>query len=248
MPTLTLLGTGAAFSDAHRTTTMLAFSDEGSTLLVDCGGDVIQRMLAAKLPLESLRGLIITHEHADHVSGFPLFLERIWVGGRREPIPIYGIRPALDQARRCWDAFDTRTWQGVPERRWVEVAYEEGAPVLEDALWRITAAPVVHPVPIIGLRVEHKPTGKVVAYSADTEPCEAFERLAQGADLVVHEANGSFKGHTAAADAAGIARRAGAGRLLLVHLPPAADEAYLAPARAVFEGAALGEELGVYPY
>ena len=37
------------------------------------------------------------------------------MAGRRAPIPIYGIAPALDQARRCWEAFDTSSWDDLPE-------------------------------------------------------------------------------------------------------------------------------------
>ena len=47
MATLHLLGTGAAYSDPTRTTTMLAFRQDRSCLMVDCGGDAIQRLLAS---------------------------------------------------------------------------------------------------------------------------------------------------------------------------------------------------------
>ena len=59
MPTLHLLGTGAAFSDAHRTTTMLAVTDAASTLVVDCGGDVVQRLLTAGIDLTTIEALIL---------------------------------------------------------------------------------------------------------------------------------------------------------------------------------------------
>ena len=98
MPTLHLLGTGAAFSDPSRTVTMLAFESGGSVVVVDCGGDVVQRLLTAGIGPDQVEALIVTHEHADHAGGFPLFMEKIWVGGRRRPIPVYGIAPALAQA------------------------------------------------------------------------------------------------------------------------------------------------------
>ena len=100
MATLYLLGTGAGLSDGSRTTNMLAFSDQQSSLVVDCGGDVVQRMQAANIDLATITALIITHEHPDHVSGFPLFMEKIWLAGRRHPIPVYGPEAALSQARR----------------------------------------------------------------------------------------------------------------------------------------------------
>ncbi|MEZ4701182.1 MAG: MBL fold metallo-hydrolase [Rhodothermales bacterium] len=239
MPTLHLLGTGASLSDAHRTTTMLALSDDAGTLLIDCGGDVIQRVLAAGLEIASIRGLILTHEHPDHVGGFALFMEKIFIAGTHASIPIYGPVPALDQARRCFAAYDTSRWIGLPEMRWHPV----DDLVLDDASWRITAAPVTHSVPTIGMRIEVKSTGFVLAYSCDTEPADSVVELARDADLLVHEATGEFPNHSSAQDAARIASRAGAKDLVLVHLPPGLTEEKLQPARAVFAKTRVGQEL-----
>lgn len=246
MPTLHLLGTGAAVSDPHRTTTMLAFEDQGDTVVVDCGGDVIQRLLESGVDLDSISALIITHEHPDHVSGFPLFMEKIWLAGRRRPIPIYGIAPALDQARRCFAAFDTSSWEEMPEIRWNEVAHEEGATVFENASWSIIAAPGTHGVPVIGIRVTAKSSNSIVVYSCDTEPSEAIGRLAVEANVLVHEANGEYKGHTSAIQAARIARTANVERLILVHLPPGSKDDDLAQAQSIFESTEHGRELGRY--
>ncbi|GIV62194.1 MBL fold metallo-hydrolase [Rhodocaloribacter litoris] len=242
MPTLHLLGTGAALTDPHRHTTMLAFSDGASTFVIDCGGDVVQRMLAAGLDLNTLSGLFITHEHPDHVSGFPLFIEKIWLSGRKAPLPVYGIAPALEQAWRCLSAFNIGHWD-IPELLWREIDLAEGAPVFEDAAWRVTASPGVHTVPVTGVRVESKASGGAVVYSGDTEPCESIARLARGANLLVHEANGPGYGHTSPVDAARIAARAGVERLLLTHLPPGLSDADLTDARRHFARTELAEEL-----
>lgn len=247
MPTLHLLGTGAGFSDARRTTTMLAFHDSGSTLVVDCGGDVVQRLQAHEIELATVAALVVSHEHPDHVAGFPLFMEKIWLSGRKRPIPIVGIAPALAQARRCWEAFHTGGWD-VPEMQWREVAHEEGAVVWEDHCWRVTAAPGIHSVPVIGVRVESRITGRVVAYSCDTERSDAITRLSRGADLLVHEATGGFGGHTSTEDAARVAAEAGAGRLVLVHLPPDVEDAGLAEARTIFPATEYGVDGARYDF
>ncbi len=248
MPSLHLLGTGAAVSDPHRTTTMLAFGDGDSTFIVDCGGDVVQRYLQAGLDLDTLEGLIVTHEHPDHVSGFPLFMEKLWLAGRRRPIPVFGIAPALDQAQRVFEAFDMSGWDGLPAIDWREVPHEEGALLVEGDRWHVTATPVVHAKPNIGLRMEHRPTGRVAAYSCDTEPTERFARLARGADLLVHEATGQGPGHSSPEQATRIAFKAGASRLVLVHLPPGLTDGDLEGARAQFPDTVLGEELSRYSF
>jgi ribonuclease Z len=246
MAVLHLLGTGAAASDANRTTTMLGFEHDGSAILVDCGADVIQRALVAGIDPERIDALVVTHEHPDHACGFALFMERIWLLGRTRPIPVLGIRPAIDQARRVLEAFDTSGW-AMPRIEWREVEHRAGAPVCEDDHWRITAAPGVHSVPVIGLRVEAK-GGGTVAYSCDTERCAPITELSSGADILVHEATGGFGGHASAEDAAHVARDAGAGRLVLVHLPPGVQDAQLADAREIFGDIEFGNDGGRYEF
>ena len=90
MPSLHLLGTGASLSGAGRTTTMLAFENQGSIVLVDCGGDAVERLLSAGLDPHRIDLLIITHEHPDHVGGFPLLVQKLWLGKRSRPLPIRG--------------------------------------------------------------------------------------------------------------------------------------------------------------
>ncbi|HEX5724730.1 MAG TPA: MBL fold metallo-hydrolase [Longimicrobiaceae bacterium] len=247
MAVLHLLGTGAAYSDATRTTTMLAFESAGSTIVVDCGGDAVQRLLASQVDPATIDALIVTHEHPDHVAGFPLFVERLWVGGRERPIDVYGIDEAVAQARRAWEAFDTSSWD-VPELRWHRVERAQRAAVLETEHWRVTAAPGIHPVPVVGVRVEDARGGGAVAYSCDTERAEAITGLAANADILVHEATGRFRGHTGNEDAARVARDAGVRRLVLVHLPPDPKEEELAEARSIFPQVEYGHDGGRYEF
>jgi ribonuclease Z len=247
MPTLHLLGTGAALAPPDRTTTMLAFVAK-SVIVVDCGGDVVQRMLAAGIDLDRIRLLILTHEHPDHLAGFPLFMEKIWLAKRRRPIPVAGPPQALRQARKIFEAFDTSGWKGLPEVEWRPVALEEGVTVWEDEEWLVTAAPGKHSVPVIAVRVQHVPSGGAVVYSSDTERADAILRLAHAAEILVHESTGNFSGHTAASGAAELAREAGARRLVLVHIPPNLDPEELRRARQIFPEVRLGEDGASYPF
>lgn len=244
--TLYLLGTGAAVSDAHRTTTMLAVEEAGSLLLIDCGGDAVQRMMAAGLDPLRIKAVFLTHEHPDHIGGFPLLMEKLWLLGRRDPLPIYGPAAALAVTRAVFDTFNTKGWEGLPEREWHDVALEAGAPVFESDAFRVTATPVIHPVPTLGVRIEGA-SGAVLAYSCDTAKSDNVVRLAREADLLVHEATGSQPGvHSSPEEAADVAAQAGAYRLVLVHLPPGLTDDDLAAARHRFTMTELGEEGGVY--
>ncbi len=244
MATVHLLGTGAALSDSGRTTTMLAVEGGSSLHLVDCGGDAAHRLLASGLDLARLSDLIVTHEHADHVAGFPLLMERLWLAGIGASFAVRGIRTALDQARRIHDSFDIDTWPNYPALDYREFPHEEGALVLEDDDFVVRAAPGRHSVPVVGLRFESKRSGRVLAYSCDTEYEPAIVRLAEGADLLLHEASGVAPGHSTAASAGRVAREAGVARLVLVHLPPLGGKEgqWLDEARESFPGAVLGHD------
>lgn len=249
MATLYLLGTGAAVSDPHRTTTMLALENESGILLIDCGGDALQRLAAGGGDPARVRGLIVTHEHADHVSGFPLLMEKLWLYGRRDPFDVYGIEPAIAQARRAHDSFDTSDWPGYPEIRYQAVEHVPDATVLERDGWRVTASPGKHAVPVVGLRFQGS-EGGVLAYSSDTAYSPVITSLAGSASILVHEATGSGPGHSSAAEAARVARHAGAEKLLLVHLPPADQlgTRELSEARETFPNTEKGIEGGRYSF
>ena len=88
--------------------------------------------------------------------------------------------------------------------------------------------------------------GIVLVFSTDTRPCETLEKFASGADLLILEGmygdeekmpQALKNHHMIFAEAAGIARGAGAGGLLLTHFSTSLEdpEAYLPLARAVFE-------------
>lgn len=255
MPHVHLLGTGAAISDPHRTTTMLAVSgdaDPPGTIVVDCGGDVLQRLQACGLPIDSVDGVIVTHAHMDHTSGFPLLMEKVWLDGRDRPLPVVGIAPALAQVDRLWTAYEPvhRGWEGIPPIDWDEVPHERDTDVWTTDPWHITGAPVNHgDTPNIGLRCTHTPTEKVVAYSCDTAPSENVVDLAEDANLLIHEANGTpGDNHSTAVEAAEAAKAANVDHLLLVHLPPGDKRDAVATARSVFPNTDLGEELGSYSF
>ncbi len=242
MATVHLLGTGAALSDAGRTTTMLAVEGDSSLVLIDCGGDAAQRLLASGLELTALSALIVSHEHADHACGFPLLMERLWLAGIGATFDVHGIPAAIDQARRLHDVFDVSQWPNYPRLDYHEFPEAEGVKVMETDDFLVTASPGKHAVPVAGFRFDEKRSGRSFTYSCDTERSEAITRLAAGTDLLAHEASGGFPGHSSAADAAAVASAAGAGRLVLVHLPPLSDggAGLLAEAKAGFDACELG--------
>ncbi len=246
MAEVLLLGTGAALTDGSREPTMLALRGNATTVLIDCGSNALRQLQRLRVPLDSIERLILTHSHPDHTSGFALLVEMLWLAGRQQPLPVHGPAEAVDVARRVLAQWDTGDWAGLFALEWSVVPLEIGAPIARGADFDLTAAPGRHSVPVIGVRARDLHGGGVVVYSADGEPSAGIQALAHGTDLLIHEANGPFKSHSTARDAAELARAAGARRLLLVHLStqrPEFQAEFEAAARAFPGEVLLGHDL-----
>ncbi len=238
MPEVIMLGTGRALPTATQENTYLALSGAQSLIMVDCAGAPYRQMLKAGLDPARLSALIITHFHPDHAYGVPSLLISLWLAGRTQPLDLYAPDAALSRVRDTLDLYDPDSWPGMYTVNYHGIATTRGAPVLTDDDFTITAARGLHFIPTVGLRITDRATGLSLAYSSDTEPSADIAELARGADLLIHEASGSGRGHSSAAQAAGVAGDARARRLVLVHYdrtatPPATMRRQ---ARSVFSG------------
>ena len=90
---------------------------------------------------------------------------------------------------------------------------------------RSSRVAVAHPVPAYGLRVTAD--GRTLAYTGDTGPCEALDRLAAGADaaagrgVVPRTASDNPDDlHLTGREAGEVAARNGVPRLVVTHVPP----------------------------
>ncbi len=217
MAKLTFLGSASALPDEQHENTHFVIQKGSRTILVDCAASAFVRLAKAGISAMDIEDIILTHFHPDHVSGMPMLLMGMWLAGRRHKINLYGLSYTLERMKTMWDLFDWRTWPGFFDIDYHVVAEEELALVLSNDEIIIQSSPVKHFIPTLGLRMELPHSQKVITYSCDTEPCPAVTRLAQGADWLIHEAAGASTGHSSAAQAAEVARQAGAGGLCLVH-------------------------------
>ncbi len=218
MSRMVLLGVGTALPDADRECTHMVWDAESGPLLIDAGGHTYGRMMRAGIDPQGLRGILLTHSHADHIYGFPILLTQLFLAGRKQGIPVYGLPPTLAVARALVAASEIDDYMVPPE--WVEI--EAGRDLPLGGGDRVRTAPTEHRRPGVALRFEVQDTGRVLVYSADTGPCAAVEALARGAGVLIHEATTRelFPGHTTPRQAGEVAARAGIGRLVLIHFSP----------------------------
>jgi ribonuclease Z len=217
---LIVLGSSASVPDAEHDTVGLALRGSDWAVLIECGGSPLQKLAQLEVGLEELQALILSHQHPDHLYGLPALVQGLWIGGRENPLPIYGPAQALDRAKALLELLDLAHREGMFAVKWHPVPLREGREVGRWGGIRVSATPVVHGNnDTLALRFENMDTGRAAVYSADTEPCAALVRLAVGADLLLHEATGEYPGHSTPAEAAEVAREAGVARLALIHYP-----------------------------
>ena len=235
MARLVLLGTGAALPNAQHENTYMLLDGPHAAILNDCAGNPIGRLEHAGVALDRLESVIITHIHPDHTYGLPSLLMGMWLAGRTRPLHIYALGSVAKRLQAILENFEWGEWPGFYAVTFHAIDDAPGAHVIDNADFRIDAWRTKHMVPTIGLRIENKTNGYVTAYSCDTEPCANVLELAQGADLLIHEAAGATPGHSSAAQAGEAGRVSGARKLALIHyLVPADLQALAREAQSTF--------------
>lgn len=239
MPRLVILGSASAVADANHENTHMLLQGPHSATLIDCTGRPLVDLKRIGVGLNDLTDLVLTHFHPDHVASVPNLLMSAWLLGRSAALRIYGLHHCLERMEDMMAAYHWEEWPGFFPVAFYHLPGEEGVGVLDNEDFQITASPVRHYVPTIGLRIVVKRTGFVLVYSSDTVPCPELVRLAFGADLLIHEATGDEPlGHASAAQAGEIAEEARVKRLGLIHYHVwNADTNHLIPqAKTTFSG------------
>jgi ribonuclease Z len=217
MARIIVLGSGHAVPDLEHENAHLMILQGSHQVLVDCASNPVLQLKRAGVELEQITDLILTHFHPDHVSGTPLLLMSMWLLGRKKPLRLYGLEDVTQRMRMMMELYNWQKWPGFFSVEFITLPDRELAPVIAAQDLKVWASPVRHLIPTIGLRAEFYPERKTLAYSCDTEPCQQVVRLAENADVLLHEATGASDGHSSALQAVDVANQAGARQLYLIH-------------------------------
>jgi ribonuclease BN (tRNA processing enzyme) len=225
---LTVLGACGTYPAAGRACSgyLVEATAGGDTVKVwvDAGPGTLSNLLrVADLP--DLSAIWVSHLHVDHVSDLLAANYALRYGDLEPPpgpMPVFGPPGWVEHVRRFLDTGESEPIQGAFE------VHELGdGERIDLGPLRLEAFATLHSVETYGVRASAG--GRTVAYSADSGPCDALGRLAEGADLFVCEAAwaewpGDMRPvHLTPQLAGQWAAKARARRLLLTHLRPGAD-------------------------
>jgi ribonuclease BN (tRNA processing enzyme) len=180
------LGSGDSFGSGGRFQTCILVDARDFRFLIDCGATSLVAMKRAALDPSSIDAVLLTHFHGDHCGGVPYLILDGQFAKRDRELTIAGPPGVRERVTAVFEAAlptSSRTEQrfGV---RYVELGEK---PVSIGPL-EVSALPVAHLAATEprGLRV--RAAGHVIAYTGDTEWCDALPALADGADLFIAEA------------------------------------------------------------
>lgn len=201
-------GTSAPLPSPERAKSCVAVFAGGGIYIVDVGPESVENLVGWGVPLDRIRGVLLTHFHSDHIGDLGELNLQTWAAGRPQPLDVYGgpgvdqVVDGFNQAYRHDQGYRTAhhterlmpsaTW-GLSARPIVLSGGSEGphahtAVVLDDGAVRITAIEVNHePVtPAIAYRFDYQ--GRSVVVSGDLKYHAPLAEAARGADLLVMEA------------------------------------------------------------
>lgn len=192
--------------------------------LIDTPPGVLQMLADVDYDPENLRGIIITHDHVDHILGLAALAH--YAIEREFPVQLDLFAPL--QAVKTADSYLNSLREGLGSRFYLHpIPLEAGTMILDTDDLYITACPTFHSRETVAIAVQDKATGRRVVFSSDTRPSELLANFAFQADYLFHDCAGEHRylqqfsrNHSSGRQAGEIARSANVQRLVLTHLDP----------------------------
>ncbi|MBN1529148.1 MAG: MBL fold metallo-hydrolase [Thermoleophilaceae bacterium] len=199
-----IVGAGSPLPDPRRGQPCVAVQAGRRLFIVDAGEGAAETLNALQVPAGRVEALLLTHFHSDHIGGLGSLAIQRWAGsqaatplrvlgppGTERIVAGYNEAFALDSGYRVahhGEATLPPSGAGMSAEPFAAPEPEAPVTVLQDGELTITAFRVVHTPadPAVGFRFDYR--GRSLVISGDTSSVPEITRMAQGVDLLIHDA------------------------------------------------------------
>ncbi|MEP6813506.1 MAG: MBL fold metallo-hydrolase [Actinomycetota bacterium] len=186
MTRVRFIGSGDSFGSGGRFQTCILVESDGYSFLIDCGATSLVALKRAGVDPAAIDAVLLTHFHGDHCGGVPYLILDGQFTRRERPLVVAGPPGVRERMTAVFEAALPTSSRTEQRFGLTYVELREKASVI--GLLEVAALPVAHLPETVphGLRV--RVDDRIIAYTGDTDWCDALPRLADGADLFIAEA------------------------------------------------------------
>ena len=256
---LTTLGSASAKPIVDRYSSVHVLNARGRLFLIDCCEGAQFQLVRHKFSLMKIDYIFISHLHGDHVFGIFGLLSTLVLLGRTSDLHVYAPRDFSSMLKFFMGHFGEGVKYNIIHH---PLTFSGKQLVCETKTADVYAFPLNHGIETYGFLFQEKwqehplapkdRYARSAAYCCDTAPFPELEDYVRGVDLLLHEATytedmrevANQRYHSTAAQAAGLALRAGVGKLIAAHFSSRYKDpdVLLQEARAVFPESYLASE------
>jgi ribonuclease Z len=96
------VGDGTACPDRDHSAFLYRFGDQ--RLLLDCGEPISRRLAADGLGGDGVDRIFLSHFHFDHLGGFFMLIQGLWLDGRGKDLPVHLPGEGIEPIRQLLEA------------------------------------------------------------------------------------------------------------------------------------------------
>ena len=179
---VTILGAGSASPALGRHPTAQLLTYDTEYYLIDCGEGTQYQLLKLKLRPSKLKYIFISHLHGDHYFGLVGLLSSLNLGGRTEPIWLFGPRGLNEILTLQFKYAESHLRFSI---HFTEVETTRSYQVFENEQLTVQTIPLQHRVPCAGylFREKQRPRNIIKEKLPEDLPFEAIRQLKNGQDV-----------------------------------------------------------------